>query len=94
MNYSLETNASAGFGFYSYDISFRENPKNCGENNDQICSDFASFNTFHLALGTTLRYKNFGIYTQYNFAPYHVFTPKIDKNFGISYLSVGLVYFQ
>jgi hypothetical protein len=94
MNYSLETNASAGFGFYSYDISFGENPRNCGENKDQACSDFRTFNTIHLAIGTTLRYKNLGIYSQYNFAPYHLFSNKIDKNFGQSYLSLGVVYFQ
>ena len=93
-NFSIETNASAGFGFYSYDLSFRENPRNCGENNDQRCSDFNTFNTIHLAVGTTLRYKNFGIYSQYNFAPYHLFTPKIDSSFGQSYLSFGVVYFQ
>jgi len=94
MNYSLETNASAGFGFYSYDISFRENPNNCGSNNDQPCSDFKTFNTIHLGVGSTLRYKNFGVYTQYNFAPYSLFSKSIDKNFGNSYLSFGVVYFQ
>lgn len=94
MKYSFETNATAGFGFYSYDVSFRENPRNCGENKDQACSDFQTFNTIHLAFGSTLRYKNIGIYSQFNMAPYHLFTPKIDKNFGQSYLSFGLVYFQ
>lgn len=94
LSYQFETHATAGFGFYSYDISFRENPNNCGEKNDQPCSNFHTFNTLHLGLGAKLRYKNVGIYMQYNYAPYYLFSKYIDKSFGEGYISLGLVYYQ
>ena len=93
-NIFIEPYSSFGLGLQLYELSFRENPYNCGENKDEKCPDSDAFITPHLGLGIRLKINNLGFYSSYNLTPYHLFNNRIDQSFGSHFLTFGIVYYQ
>lgn len=95
---SLIWSSILGYGFYFFDdvrarAEYDTWSQSKKDKNDKP-TFVKPFNTVHLAQGLLLQYHEYGIHFRYNYAPYHIFSDIIDKNFGSQSFTIGVFYRQ
>lgn len=95
---SLNWSTHFGYSFYFYDdVKLREeyagwSPKRKEEEGEPVF--IRPFSTFHIGQSIKLNINNVGLFAQYTYSPYHIFTKGIDRNFGSQHFNIGISYRQ
>ena len=93
---SLSLNSILGVGFYSYydfdkEYDYEEWPDWKKEEEDKP-SFTSAFATIHTGLGISLNFWKMGVFARYNYAPYGLFTKRVNQEFGSQHINFGLSY--
>jgi len=83
-----DTKSGLGVGFFQTDIETGK-PK---EENDSVYGVETVFINIGTAIRTSIFNSNIGVKLDYFLVPYNLFKKRLPSNFGMSYLTIGLIY--
>ncbi|MFZ4263422.1 hypothetical protein ACFRAE_15385 [Sphingobacterium sp. HJSM2_6] len=94
--WSILLNTLFGVGFYMYhdiekEYEYEDWPEWRKEEEEEPSFESA-FGTLHFGQGLSLFYKNFGVFARYNYAPYGLFTKKVNQEFGSQHINFGFIF--
>ena len=95
---SIISSTTFGYGFYFFDdIKRREEYDNLpeskkGEDSKPLFN--RPFSTIHFGQSIKINYKQIGVFAQYSYTPYYLFSKVIDKKFGEQAIMLGITYRQ